>query len=261
MSDLFSLDDERCGSRIPRQFLRPEITAGLQPFRDQSIPLESIIALGCQPWLAGETGVADAAPTATDEAVLLRLSAGSDANTAVVACIPIRSAAAGSGGSPLHPLESLAQQARGLISSATSEVVLLAPPHIVSEMIVRLGDDFCFRAVGVLLPKNSNEAIDGTIWKTQRLLFDLGLIGIGCVQVAACELRCFVTSDAVRSAQSLGVGSRGRIAMSSLGNNGRFANQLFQYAYVRLYALRHGLTPAIPAWEGNQFFGLAGRIL
>ena len=42
--------------------------------------------------------------------------------------------------------------------------------------------------------------------------------------------------------------------MSSLGSNGRFANQLFQYAYVKLYALRHGVTAAIPAWQGKQLF-------
>jgi glycosyltransferase involved in cell wall biosynthesis len=44
--------------------------------------------------------------------------------------------------------------------------------------------------------------------------------------------------------------------MSSLGSNGRFANQLFQYAYVKLYALRHGLTAAVPDWEGRALFDL-----
>ena len=39
-------------------------------------------------------------------------------------------------------------------------------------------------------------------------------------------------------------------------SNGRFANQLFQYAYVKLYALRHGVTAAIPAWQGQQLFDL-----
>ena len=44
--------------------------------------------------------------------------------------------------------------------------------------------------------------------------------------------------------------------MSTLGSNGRFANQLFQYAYVKLYALRHGLEPMLPRWVGNELFGL-----
>ena len=45
----------------------------------------------------------------------------------------------------------------------------------------------------------------------------------------------------------------------TLAEGGRFANRLFRYAYVKLYALRHGLTAAVPAWEGEQLFGLADK--
>ena len=38
-----------------------------------------------------------------------------------------------------------------------------------------------------------------------------------------------------------------------------FGNQLFRYACLKLYALRHGLTPALPVWAGNQLFGLKDR--
>src|SRR5581483_2602097 len=34
------------------------------------------------------------------------------------------------------------------------------------------------------------------------------------------------------------------------------ANQLFRYSCVKLYALRHGLTLAVPGWTGNRLFGL-----
>ena len=44
--------------------------------------------------------------------------------------------------------------------------------------------------------------------------------------------------------------------MSTLVEGAGFANQLWRYACVKLYALRHGLTPAIPEWEGNQLYGL-----
>ncbi len=257
-----AIDGERCESGgiaidTRRQYLRPEVVAGLQPFRDHSIPLRSIIAIGYQPGLADEKAVADASPTAAaDEAVLLRLGADVDADTAIVARTPLRPVAAGSDDRLVHTLESLAGQARELISDATSEVVLISPAHNLSEMLVQLVDDFCFRAVAILLSQDLSEAMDGTIWKLQRILFDLGLVGIGCVQIAAGEVRCFVSSEAVRSAHSLGVGSRGRVTVSSLGKNGRFANQLFQYAFVKLYALRHGLSAATPAWEGSQLFGL-----
>src|SRR5262249_21771606 len=71
---------------------------------------------------------------------------------------------------------------------------------------------------------------------------------------------CFLASDAVRSFGRLDVESRGHITMSTLTEPGAgFANQLWRYAYVKLYALRHGLTPAFPAWEGNQLFGLADK--
>ena len=48
---------------------------------------------------------------------------------------------------------------------------------------------------------------------------------------------------------------RRELAMTTLGQNGRFANQLFQYAFVKLHAARHGLTPQLPAWVGNALFG------
>jgi FkbM family methyltransferase len=45
------------------------------------------------------------------------------------------------------------------------------------------------------------------------------------------------------------------ICMSSLGLNGRFANQLFQYAFLKIYAREHGLRVETPAWVGQHLFG------
>lgn len=45
------------------------------------------------------------------------------------------------------------------------------------------------------------------------------------------------------------------VTMSTLGSNGRFANQLFQYAFLRLYALKHQLNYQVPPWVGQQLFG------
>ena len=41
-------------------------------------------------------------------------------------------------------------------------------------------------------------------------------------------------------------------------HKGRFANQLFEYAYVKLYALRHGATAALPAALKRRVEGLEG---
>ena len=46
------------------------------------------------------------------------------------------------------------------------------------------------------------------------------------------------------------------VAMSQLGQKAQFGNQLFQYAWLRLYADAHGLVPAAPYWIGYTLFGL-----
>ncbi len=48
----------------------------------------------------------------------------------------------------------------------------------------------------------------------------------------------------------------GRVAMTSLGANGRFGNQLLQYGFLRLYAHAHGLVAEAPDWIGRDLFDL-----
>jgi hypothetical protein len=48
----------------------------------------------------------------------------------------------------------------------------------------------------------------------------------------------------------------GLVQMSTLGSNGRFGNQLIQYAYLRAYAETHSLELATPDWIGRDLFGL-----
>jgi hypothetical protein len=43
--------------------------------------------------------------------------------------------------------------------------------------------------------------------------------------------------------------------MSCLGRQGRFGNQVFQYAFLRTYAKRYGLAYQCPRWIGQQLFG------
>ncbi|MCG5238905.1 alpha-1,2-fucosyltransferase [Azospirillum doebereinerae] len=47
----------------------------------------------------------------------------------------------------------------------------------------------------------------------------------------------------------------GRVAMTSLGANGRFGNQLLQYGFLRLYGETHGLRVEAPDWIGRDLFG------
>lgn len=46
-----------------------------------------------------------------------------------------------------------------------------------------------------------------------------------------------------------------RIAMTVLGRHGRFGNQIFQYAFLKLYARRHAVVAETPDWCGRYLFG------
>lgn len=46
------------------------------------------------------------------------------------------------------------------------------------------------------------------------------------------------------------------ITMSTLGKNGGFANQLFQYGFLKVYAKEHNLRVETPEWSGQEIFGL-----
>lgn len=48
----------------------------------------------------------------------------------------------------------------------------------------------------------------------------------------------------------------GRIAMTTLGQNGRFGNQIFQYCFLRIYGGIHRLQMEIPEWVGCWLFDL-----
>ena len=52
------------------------------------------------------------------------------------------------------------------------------------------------------------------------------------------------------------VAGAGRITMSTLGQNGRFGNQLLQYGFLRMYAAEHGLQAEAPDWIGRDLFDL-----
>lgn len=45
------------------------------------------------------------------------------------------------------------------------------------------------------------------------------------------------------------------ISMSTLGTNGRFANQLFQYGFLKIYAKQHNLRVETLDWIGQYLFG------
>lgn len=65
----------------------------------------------------------------------------------------------------------------------------------------------------------------------------------------------YIRSDQIEDLDLLGEPTGGVIAMSLLGSFGRFANQLFQYAFLKLYGLRTNTAPQFYPWVGNLLYG------
>jgi FkbM family methyltransferase len=61
----------------------------------------------------------------------------------------------------------------------------------------------------------------------------------------------------VRAGLSARTATRPVLSMSTLGKNGRFANQIFQYAFLRILAHHHGAAVQTPPWIGQKLFGHA----
>jgi glycosyltransferase involved in cell wall biosynthesis len=93
------------------------------------------------------------------------------------------------------------------------------------------------------------------VWTFWPFAFDSGFVAISC----DAQGDLFLRSDLVKDISRLGGRTRGNITMSSLGSNGAFANQVFQYAYTFLYGLRLGCNISVPAWTGEAIYGIASE--
>jgi hypothetical protein len=47
--------------------------------------------------------------------------------------------------------------------------------------------------------------------------------------------------------------------MRQFGDWGRFGNQIFQYAFLKLYAEKYGCELQVPKWIGNRLFGISDQ--
>ena len=185
-------------------------------------------------------------------AVSIHLGTNRDVETDIIACIQIQDPDSEFVQNPVYTFDALARKAYEYIQTSPGEPVVLLTQRKLRDSLPHISNHF--RAVCVLLSNDLAEARE--VWKVQRDLFDIGFVGVGSAQVAEGEVRCFLKSDCIRNVQDLSAGSRGYVSMTSLGKTGLFGNQMFQYLYVKFYALRHCLTPAFPPWQGNHLFGL-----
>jgi capsular polysaccharide biosynthesis protein/glycosyltransferase involved in cell wall biosynthesis len=217
---------------------RPQ--ALLEPFRKQDFAIRSLT-------------VVDACPD-QGRPLAARIH-GIDQDNASSPRVPAsRPNSAEAGADGREGLERLRRRAEETCGAAAGEDLLAAPAEILAEIMVSAGASISFRAVAAIttlehaLPEDTERTL-------RRGLFDDGLVCIGSVGLGRHKLTLFLASDAVRAKRYLH-GGGGRITMSSLGSNGRFANQLFQYAFMKLYALRHDARMAVPDWQGRKLFEL-----
>ncbi|MBV9403810.1 MAG: hypothetical protein JO211_00590, partial [Acidobacteriaceae bacterium] len=260
LNNLFGRDRDTSAIFLPitgsLESERRHLASLIATFKEQSAGIRSVVAVGCHEWLGtAETDPVDATLTnERSETALLRTVAGASLVRKLGAV-----AEHSENKHSANRLDSLAVQARELFGPASGDDLLLLPADLLDEMMAPVGADFSFRAIAALLPKAPEKRDDGNGWRLRRALFDRGLICIGCVPIAGTKALCFLASDAVRSFDHLDIEPRGNITMSGLTEYGLFGNQLFRYACVKLYAFRHGLTPAFPQWEGRQLFGLGDK--
>ncbi len=94
----------------------------------------------------------------------------------------------------------------------------------------------------------------------RSFLFDAGFVPVRRNIADEPGKHLVYTRSAALSDPSLaGASGRDSVSMTSLGGQGRFANQLWQYLFLRMYGLRNGLAIHVPAWEGERVFGFSDR--
>lgn len=144
------------------------------------------------------------------------------------------------------------------LSSGTTEKTERHRPLLLVDAkflpMTRIGALVQDRIDALAVLDSENESVSA--WQGTRTLFDHGFISCGAQSQGGVTVRCYLRSDLFRCANAAQGATRGVAAMSTLGRNGRFANQLFQYAFLRLYALRHELAVAVPAWQGSNLYRL-----
>ncbi|MCX8500203.1 MAG: alpha-1,2-fucosyltransferase [Alphaproteobacteria bacterium] len=114
-----------------------------------------------------------------------------------------------------------------------------------ATVLLDLCPEVCFALV--------ESSLDDRAGRLDLLLFDLGFVRLRTGLLTG--RRLYLRSDLLDDLSLLGEAPlERRISMSSLGSNGRFANQLFQYIFLRLYGLRNNCRVLTPEWIGNHLY-------
>ncbi len=219
-----------------------QLAAIQELFANHSVPPRTIATIG--EVLVGDGNNLLCIPSETAEDQIVRLVSDGSSRWTV---------SAGIGIAAFQSLQAVAEWLDKVSCEQLDRYLLIGSAPRLRGLMTAPEQAFPFEGVVVL--HRADAPISQKI-ELQRALFDRGLVGIGSIASNSEEAHCFLASSAVSSTRHLRGVERGRVSMSSLGTNGRFGNQLFQYAYVKLYALRHGLEAELPEWEGKEIFAL-----
>ncbi len=107
--------------------------------------------------------------------------------------------------------------------------------------------------VVVAIPRTAGDGAG----RWDRLLFDWGYVRLkpgACPSVGEAA-EAYLRSSLLDDFGLLREPSSNAVSMATLGSNGRFANQLWQYAFLWFYGLRNNCRVQTPRWIGNMLYG------
>jgi len=121
----------------------------------------------------------------------------------------------------------------------------------------------CLEALRAAPPEPAAVAVaratDARPGAADRPLFDAGYVRLkpgACALIDAEQTDAYVRSDLLTDLSLLREPSADAVSMQTLGQNGRFANQLWQFAFLWFYGLRNNCRVQTPRWIGNMLYGL-----
>jgi hypothetical protein len=123
----------------------------------------------------------------------------------------------------------------------------------------------CLETVGGAPPGPAaiavERGVDEPAGRADRPLFDAGYVRLkpGACALIDAAADGYVRSDLLTDLSLLREPSANAVSMQTLGQNGRFANQLWQYAFLWFYGLRNNCRVQTPRWIGNMLYGVAAE--
>jgi tetratricopeptide (TPR) repeat protein len=154
---------------------------------------------------------------------------------------------------PLAPLDRNALVA--LLGQGDDRSIVGVPWTDGAALLARSAGDLQGHPAAIVL--QDVEAADHGAWPGLRAaLFAAGYIPLRqTLADGGNSNTIYARSDLLLDVSAAGVVTGPAIGMWNLGNNGRFANQLWQYLFLSMYGLRNGLVVECPPWDGEEYFG------